>query len=256
MKEVYQVLSGALGQEHQLTQIANNLANISSVGYKQDRGVFEDVYAQALKNQGLEFKSPYENDQENLAEPCWPMLIGTYTDFTPGAVETTNQELDVAIRGEGFFQLSIEGQDGVFYTRAGNFQLNLDSELVTPNGDRVLNASGGVITLDLEAGEPVILPTGEIMQNGEEASKLGVVTFENPQQLVKIGESMFRAPTGTTAELDENPQLVQGALESSNVNGVEEVVRMIQTQRIYETNQKVIQTIDELAEKRINAVMS
>lgn len=255
MKEVFQVLSGAMGQEKLLTQLSNNLANVNTVGFKQERGIFEDVYQEALEHMGIEYQGPLQTEGESLSYPNWPMLINTYTDFTPGGMITTNNTFDVAIKGEGFFQIQVEESDDPFYTRAGNFSLNADYELVTSDGRRVLDDGGKAIQFDAtKLGEesPVIREDGTIEHDNGVLAKLGVVRFDDPQQLIKIGEGLYQAPEDVEAIEVEDVRVAQGTVEGANVNMVEEMVRMIHGQRTYEAQQKLIQTVDALAEKRIN----
>lgn len=251
MKEIYQLLSGSLGQEVRLTQIANNLANINTAGFKKDGSVFQGFLRTSIAgSQGIQ-GSGQPGQQENPADPVWPTLWTGYIDFTPGMLQKTGLPLDVAIEGNGFFRVQVAGDNATYLTRAGNFNVNSQSELVTPSGQRVLDPSGTPIKLDLRSGKPEISEEGTIRIKGATVATLGVVQVANPQQLEKYGEGLFKVPAGMVPKSADAPKLRQGVLEGSNVNAINEMISMIQLQRVDETHQKVMQTFDELTAKRI-----
>lgn len=253
MKEIYQVLSGALGQEARLTQVANNLANVNTTGFKKDGSVFLDFYKASIQAQN----GGNANGSASSADPTngsvWPVLGQSYSDFTSGAMQTTGRPLDTAIDGEGFFQVQVEGQPGAYYSRAGNFHLNTQNELVTTNGRRVLDPSGNPIQLDLSKGTPEIAQDGQIRIGGAVVGQLGIFKISDTTKLTKYGEGLFAAPADVQASADTTSQVRQGMLEGSNVNTVDEMVRMIQLERAYQAQQKAMQSIDETAQKRIEA---
>lgn len=249
MKEVYQILSAAMGHEQRVGQIANNLANVNTVGFKRDDATFED-YLKAVQSDPNQ--TPAAAVQSTGAS-TWPLLMNGYSDYSQGPMRQTNSSLDVAIEGEGFFQVEVEGRDERFFTRAGNFALNAERELVTPSGHRVLDENGRAIQLDAGIEELVINAEGVIRQGQTEVGRLGVFRFENQSQLAKFGDSLFAAPAGVEAETMDNPTVRQGMLEYSNVRPIEEMVRMIDMQRVTETHQRVIQTIDQMTARRLDA---
>jgi flagellar basal body rod protein FlgG len=175
-------------------------------------------------------------------------------DLTSGPMQQTGRDLDIAIESDGF--LKVQGRDGqTCYTRAGNLAVDTTGKLVTASGRTVLDAGNMPITIDPTAGSAVtITPDGRVMAGKSEAGRLGIVKFSNPAQLVKRGEGLLEAPQGVVGQPMEAPQVRQGVLEGSNVNPIDEMVRMIQTQRMYEAQQKIVQTFDNLAEQRIQAV--
>ncbi|MCE5229300.1 flagellar basal-body rod protein FlgF [bacterium] len=250
MKEIYQVMSAAVGQEMRIDQIANNLANVNTPGFKKDGSVFLDEL-QARLAQGAT-GDPAQS--ANPAATVWPSLPRTYTDLANGPMQQTGRNLDIAIESDGF--LKVQGRDGqTCYTRAGNLALAADGKLVTASGQPVLNDQNRPITIDQAAGGEIsINPDGRILANKTEVGRLGVARFSDATKLVKRGEGLLVAPAGVAAQAVENPQVRQGMLEGSNVNPIDEMVRMIQTQRMYEAQQKIVQTYDDLAGKRIDAM--
>ncbi len=252
MKEVYQVLTAAMGQEMRMTQIANNLANVNTTGFKRDGSVFFDELHASLSAQASADPAADPADPVKIADRTWPSLPRTYTDFSTGPLRETGRDLDVAIAGDGFFQ--VQGPGGATgYTRAGALALNAEGELTTPDGRRLLDQGGQPIAVDAEGGPLRITPDGRIFAGNDEQGRLGVVRFTEPGLLIKHGEGLLLAPAGVEPEPVEAPTLRPGALEGSNVNPIEEMVRMIQAQRIYETQQKMVRTLDELTQKRIEA---
>ena len=252
MKEIYQVLTGAMGQETRMAQIANNLANVNTTGFKRDGAVFLDELRIRMEDGATGTPiDPAAPEPARTAVAAAGLPRG-YIDFSDGPIRQTGRELDVAIAGEGFFM--VEGPDGAHrYTRAGAFVLNAEGELTTPDGRQVLDAGGQPIAVQVEAGPVRIAPDGRVMAGEAEQGRLGVARFDEPWRLAKHGEGLLAAPDGMAPEPVAEPALRPGALEGSNVNPIEEMVRMIQTQRIYETQQRLVRTIDELAQRRIEA---
>lgn len=255
MKEIYRVLSGAMGDEQRLAQIANNLANVSTPGFKKDGAVFVDYLRQQLADQGKAGGSKAA-DKANAPTGAWPVLGSTFTDYSTGPMQQTGAPLDVAIEGEGFFQVQVAGEKQPLYTRAGNFKLTVDGDLQTADGKAVLSDGGQPIKLDPQAGRIQITQEGEIYTGTTTAGKLGIVKFADPQKLEKYGAGLYRAPQGVAPQAVTTAVVRQGSLEGSNVNAIDEMVRMIQTERSYQTAQRAAQTIDESFSKRIDAANS
>lgn len=251
MKEIYQVLNAAVGQEMRISQIANNLSNVNTPGFKKDGSVFQSVLQAQLSGAST-------GTQSGSAIPAgtsWPSLPQTYTDFSTGPMQQTGRDLDIAIESDAF--LKVQGRNGqTCYTRAGNLALNSEGKLVTASGRSVLDDNGRQITIDqaTTAGALTITTDGRIMSGKAEIGKLGLARFDDTSRLVKVGESLLEAPQDLAAESVDAPGVRQGVIEGSNVNPVDEMVRMIQVQRMYEAQQRVVKTFDELAEKRIDAM--
>ena len=240
---MYLAASGALVQQLRLEVLANNVANISTIGYKGDRSVFHipaETESQTVKApiEGIQSLSPY-------APP-----FSTVIDFSQGAIRQTGNPLDVAINGNGFF--SIQTPNGVQYTRQGNFTLDRNGVLISPDGYPVLG-EGGEITL--EAGTVEIDLQGGVYLDGDEVGRLQITDFSNSETLKKAGNGRFVGSDDTTVgERPDNTTLSQGYLETANVNPVRAMTEMIETSRAFEAYQKVIQSADEATSTSINDV--
>jgi flagellar basal-body rod protein FlgF len=255
MKEIYQVLAGAMGRERALDQIANNLANVNTTGFKKDGSAFVDTFRQAMAATAGSTAASTPGASVNGSATVWPTLGSAYTDFSAGSFQNTEQPLDIALDGEGFLSVEGAGQTGPLYTRAGNLTLNADKELVTADGRRVLSEGGSPITFVGEGEKISITQQGEIFEGATSLGKLGVIEFEQPGQLQKFGDSLFSAPQGVPPQAATQTVVRQGLIEGSNVNPISELVAMIRTERAYQADQKVMQTIDEITSKRLDAAM-
>jgi flagellar basal body rod protein FlgG len=195
------------------------------------------------------------NPQQNAARHTGGLPVRTTSiNFTPGEIEQTQKPTDVAIDGPGFFQ--IQGADGNnLYTRNGEFQFNNENTLVTRHGLQVLG-DGGPITIDPEQGAVTIAKDGTISQGNNLLGRLQLFNFEDPQGLIRVEGGYFEAPEGTNPEALEDGELVQGAIESSNVLPMEELVSLIQVARAYEASQRSMLSHDDLVAKAINSLGS
>ena len=240
---MYLAAAGALVQQLRLEVLANNVANISTIGYKGDQSVFqipEDAESQTFETsiEGIQSLSPY-------APP-----FATVIDFSQGAIRQTGNPLDVAINGDGFF--SIQTPDGAQYTRQGHFTLDNNGVLITSDGYPVLG-EGGEITV--EEGTVEIDLQGGVYLDGEEVGRLQITDFSNTETLQKTGNGRFIGSDDTiVGERPDNTTLSQGYLETANVNPVRAMTEMIETSRAFEAYQKVIQSADEATSKSINDV--
>lgn len=172
--------------------------------------------------------------------------------FQPGQFIGTGRELDVAIRGEGFFE--VQTPDGErAYTRSGSFYTNTDRTVVDAQGNLLLGEGGAPIQLLPEGGPLAIAADGTLSQGGQQIGRLTIQKFANQQALTPLAGGLFAA-NGQTPETVEKPELMQGSLETSNVQPVGEMVNLIQVSRAYEAAQKVITTRDDLLDKTIRAV--
>jgi flagellar basal-body rod protein FlgG len=240
---MYLAAAGALVQQMRLQLLANDVATINTVGYKGETSVFrvpeETQLAAGLPSaEGSQSLSPY-------APP-----FSTMVDFSQGAIHQTGNPLDVALNGEGFF--NVQTPDGIQYTRQGSFTLNTDGVLVTQDGHPVLG-EGGQITI--EGGNVEIDATGGVYADGDEVGRLQVTAFADNDSLAKTGNGRFVSKDPAAAgNRPENTGVRQGHLESANVNPVKAMTEMIETSRAFEAYQKVIQSADEATEKSINNV--
>jgi len=242
---IYMATSGAEVQRMRMQILSNNLANINTAGYKEDRTVFR-VPDEKL-NEGAGEASPY-GASESFYKPVIPMT--SYTDFSNGPIQRTGNPLDLAIDGEGFF--SIQTDEGLRYTRNGSFTINADGVLATPDGDPVLG-EGGEIAVD---GADVSFDgSGSVIVDGTVTDKLKIVKISDPEALHKIGKSLFQLDeTKGTEEALEFGGVQQGYLEGSNVNAIKAMTELIEVQRGFESYQKMIRTMGEMASRVISGV--
>lgn len=249
--------TGLDAQQTNMDVIANNLANVSTNGFKKARAVFEDLLYQTVRQPGAQ-SSQQTQVSNGLQLGVGVRPISTARIFTQGSLQQTGNAFDVAINGNGFFQIQMpDGTTG--YTRDGSFQLDNQGQVVTASGYVVLpgltvpqNALSVTIARDgtVSVTQPAT-PTPTTTQIGN----LQLATFVNPGGLQSIGENMFYetassgAATPNTPGLNGAGVLNQNMVETSNVNVAEELVTMIQTQRAYELNSKVISTSDAMLGK-------
>ncbi len=250
VRGLYTAYTGMINQQARLDVITNNLANASTVGFKKEGSTsqsFDSVYTIKVKD-GSE---AYIN--RNIGAESLGVKIGeTYTDHSQGSFKTTGGTYDVALDGAGFFAiefLSKNGVETVRYTRDGSFTVNNQGVLVTEDGDYVLGQKGH-ITIP-EGAEVVIDELGNIYADGELVDSFKLTDFEDYNYLKKYGENLYTAIDGAK-EKAAVCRVNQGYLEMSNINVVSEMVEMINISRAYESNQKVIQTIDSTLEKAVN----
>lgn len=214
---------------------ANNLANISTTGFKADGIVLEEVN---------------DTDAVAAADPRdirFVRDIALMRDMRQGPIAITGNPLDVAIEGDGFFM--VQGDNGPLYTRDGAFTMTGDGRLVTSEGRAVLSQGGAPIVFDAQGQSPTIGRDGAISVGGVEVGRLGVAAFARPGALEKVGENLWSAE-GQQAGAFEGVT-VQGALEGSNVRPVVELTRLIEISRAYQSAAKIVQGADDLRRSAI-----
>jgi flagellar basal-body rod protein FlgG len=242
--------SGMIAQQTRQEVIANNLANVNTTGYKRSRANFEDLLNQTVRGPQV-IGGPAANTLPAVQIGRGVHLASVQKNHTQGSIETTNNKLDVAIEGHGFFQVQLpNGQ--VAYTRDGNFQLSDQGELVTKQGYALLPS----VRVPADATEISIGPTGivSVQRNNipEELGRIELARFANPAGLFAQGENLYTATPASGEPLTGFPQdegmgrLLQGALEMSNVEVVTEMVDMITTMRAYELTSKAIRSSDDM----------
>ena len=244
--------TGLAAQDMRMATISNNLANVNTTGFKKDRVVFEDLMYQIQRQPGAQTDA-LNQTPSGIQIGTGVRVAGTEKIFSSGALETTNNTLDVAIAGQGFFQ--IENPDGeILYTRNGQFQLNSDSTMVNSNGlplaqfiaipDNTTSVSIGTdgTVSAVVAGQPAPVEVGQIL----------TVTFVNPAGLESVGGNLYRETASSGEPIEGIPgeeargELKQFTLEGSNVSVVDEMVNMIAVQRAYEMNARVVSAADEM----------
>ena len=208
----------------QLDVIANNLANISTTGFKS-----EHLYY-AMKG-----KSAQESARSDLG------LTSIVIDFAQGTLQKTGNPLDVAIEGDGFF--AIQQNDTTGYTRNGSFVVNKNNELVTKSGAKVQGESGPI---SINGTQVNIDADGTIQVDGNVAGKLRIVSFANPGQLSRSAEGQYIDNGSAGVKKNDTYRVSGGYLETSNVNAMKEMVEMIDGHRSFESYQKIIQTMSDL----------
>jgi flagellar basal-body rod protein FlgG len=244
--------TGLDAQQMQLDTISQNLANVSTNGYKRAHAQFEDLLYQNLRQSGA--KDTQQNSlPSGLQLGTGVRAVGTSRNFSQGNLSKTENPLDMAINGAGFLQVQLpDGTTG--YTRDGALRVDAQGQLVTANGQQVqpgitIPANASAITIGSDGVVTAMTPGATAPA---QLGQLQVATFVNPAGLDPAGQNMFRetaasgTPTVGTPGLNGHGSISQGYVETSNVNVVEELVSMIQTQRAYEINSKAIQTSDQM----------
>ena len=247
--------TGLDAQQTQMTVTANNLANVNTTGFKKSRAVFDDLLYQNLSQVGA-------NTSQNTQSPTGlnvgtgVRVVATEKNYTQGSTNNTGNALDMAIQGRGFFQV-LQPNGQIAYTRDGSFQLNAQGQLVTAAGYQVQPA----ITIPTGAQSVTVAADGTItvtlagQSTPQTVGTLQLADFINPAGLQDVGGNLAveSASSGTAvtgnAGLNGMGTVLQGSTEASNVNVVEELVNMIETQRAYEMNSKAVETTDQMLQR-------
>jgi len=260
MESLWVAKTGLEAQQTRMTVVSQNLANVNTTGYKRQRAMFEDLlYQNVVQSGGMTSQQTEAPTGLNLGTGV--RVVATDRQFSQGNIVTTGNQHDVAINGHGFFEILLpDGSQA--YTRDGTFQVNADGELVTSSGYTVQpaitvpqGASGLTIGID---GTVTAIPPGQ--SDAVQIGTLQLTNFVNPAGLQPRGENMFAEtqssgpPEPGTPGLNGLGTLMQGALETSNVNVVEELVSMIETQRAYEMNSRAIETADQMLQHLTNSL--
>ncbi len=244
---IYSATSGALVNQMRLEILSNNLSNINTVGFKEDRSSFksylpgfQDVFGGGPKEV---FKSKDITNFQVAFE-------GTKTDLSPGELKYTGNSLDMALDGKGFF--SVKTTDGIQYTRKGDFTLNDEGFLVTQEGLPVLGEGGKI---KISGQEISVDSEGNLSVDGTRLDALKIVDFPKPNSLRKVGNTLFVPVNHTiTGNRAKDVKVQEGFIELSNVNAIRLMTEMIELLRGYESYQKVIRSIDSVTSTAINEV--
>jgi len=253
IRGLYTACSGMMLQMTRQDVLANNLANVNTAGYKKDTVISQEFPSLLLKRMGETTR------QGSLPRPVKPQDIGSLgtgaavhqivTDHSTGSYKATENPFDLALGPDCYF--SIETPEGVRYTRNGSFTVDSDGMLVNTNGLPVLGTDG-YIYID---GDFVVDEHGNLVQDGVTIDTLDIVRFPDQAGLMKIGDDLYAAGD-QVPEPPDDPQVIQGYLESSNVNAVKEMVDLITVVRAYEVMQKVVQAEDQTLDRLINSAGS
>jgi len=260
-RALYTAASGMLGQQLNLDNVANNLANASTTGYRGSRLQFQDLLYQELVVPGS------AATQQTTVASGLQIGLGTRVAAsevlqTQGDFDNTGNTLDLAIQGQGYFQIK-QTNGEIAYTRAGNFHLDQQGNVVTANGDPLdpsVAIPNGALTISVGTdGTVTVTLPGQT--NAQQVGTIQLATFPNPGGLMSMGQNLYTATTASGDPIVGNPggsdglgTLQQGFLEESNVNVVNEFIQMIVTQRAYESNSKVVTAADEMLQDVNNMV--
>lgn len=259
VKGLYTAYTGMINQQNRMDVLTNNLANSATNGFKKEGATgqaFDEMLAIKIKD-----TSAYSLPRR-IGDVSLGVKIGEcYTDYGQGSFRVTDNIYDMAIDGDGFFAISYTnkaGETSVKYTRDGAFTVTREGYLVTKDGDYVLNQAAAMAGNPGQAGYIRVDPNaqltvdenGNLFQNNALVGQVGVVDFADYNFLAKYGENMYDLVNGGQAQAS-TARIEQGTLEMSNVNVVSEMVEMINVSRAYESNQKIIQTIDSTLEKAV-----
>ena len=244
--------TGLDAQQTRMSVISNNLANVNTTGFKRDRAVFEDLIYQNVRQSGAQSTEDTQLPS-GLYLGTGVRTVATQKLHTQGNIVQTNNNFDVALQGQGFFQ--VQHPDGtIVYTRDGSFGKDETGQLVTQNGyllEPAITVPQNTVSLTIGSDGTV----SALVAGNNTPTQIGNITvaqFINPTGLEAIGDNLFRESAASGAPQVDTPgeigsgTLIQGSLESSNVNVVEELVNMIETQRAYEMNSKAIKTTDDM----------
>jgi len=256
MKALSIAASGMLAQQHRTEVVANNLANMNTTGYQRRRTEFNNLIYRHMVRRPKVGSSPGETVPSGVHSGLGVKLGDVYRVQEQGALKQTSNTFDLAIQGEGYFQIQLPNGD-IAYTRDGTFQLNEAGQLVTHDGFPVqpgIAVPANVIDITVNASGEVL-----VTQEGGAAANVGTLLlaqFQNPGGLKAVGDNMFVATDASGAAAAATPGLngagtvLQGFVESSNVNAIEEVSALIRANRAYEMNSKVMKAADEMMASR------
>ena len=253
VKGLYTAYTGMINEQHRMDTLTNNLANSTTVGFKKEGSTsqsFDSVLAYKVKD-----TSAAANIPRRIGINTPGVKIGeNYTDYTQGSFKITDNKLDLALSGDGFFNIEFTnkaGETSTKYSRDGSFTLTTDGYLVTKDGNYVLGTNGRIRLNPLL--DTSVDSFGRISQNDVVVAQLQLTDFTDYNYLEKYGENLLNAVEGATVQ-NANAKVSSGYLEMSNVNIVSEMVDLIAITRQYEANQKIIKSYDSTLEIAANQI--
>lgn len=255
LKGLYTAYSGMINEQHRMDTMTNNLANVTTVGFKKEGATsqaFQDILTVKIKDESMgstRITQPlgFDNPGVKIGE--------NYTDYTQGSFRITDNTYDLALAGDGFFAIEYRNKSNevsTLYTRDGQFTLTREGYLVTEDGDYVLSTQNQRIRLNTLL-DTKITDNGTIYQNDVAVARIQVTDFADYNYLEKFGENYYRLTEGGQ-RINADAAVKSGYLEMSNVNVVSEMVNLIAITRQYESNQKIIQAYDESLETTVTQV--
>jgi len=229
----YGALTGVITRMQMLDNINSNLANANTTGYKKGVSVFEAKFSEALATRGKQATN-------------FTTVSGEAIDFSQGQLNQSGNPMHLAINGEGFFR--VQQQNGEFvYARRGNFDRNVNGEMVTSAGFQLLDNGDSPIKLPLK--EFTILNDGSIISDNQRVGSIPLYNFEDTNLLKRGNDGVFVAPADAVVSQSTKPSMLQGFLEGSNVNVMQETARMVNTMRVFESAQKALTAYDNMDSK-------
>lgn len=291
-KGIYTALSGGIAKAHELELVSNNLANATTPGFKGDTGTFNEYLMElrrpdTVEGTQREIQALTMMDGRPPGDKSFVEMDAVYTNFQQGHLQQTGRKLDMALEGNGFFEVLTPS--GIRYTRQGNFNVSPEGRLVTINGYPVLarnmpaipqskaidlSTAGQVLNtatappnpnrnpddsgqsyIDLSSGPVEVTGDGFVLQNGRRVAQIAVTEFKEPQWLEKVGNSFFRnVRPENRQDVVTQTQVHQGFLEASNVNPVKEMTKLIEVTRAYESHMQAIKTYQEMDNRTVNEI--
>lgn len=253
LRGLYTAFTGMSNEQKRLDIISNNIANAATVGYKE-----ENVTSQSF-DEMLTIKIR-DNSEAYIDKPIGKMSLGVklgevYTDYGQGPIRTTGNTYDLAIEGKGFFQIRVvdkNGNESTRYTRNGSFKMTSNGFITDSDGNYLQGANGDV-QVPVDAADVAISVDGTVYADGVIVDQINLYDFDDYDYLKKVDDISYSAIEGAVP-LDATGNIRQGFTEQSNVNAVSEMVDMITITRAYESNQKVIRTVDLMIDKAVNSV--
>lgn len=260
LRSMYSGISGLKNFQTKLDVIGNNVANVNTHGFKKGRVIFKDLYSQTVA--GASGPSNGQGGVNPKQVGLGAQLGAIDTIHGGGSPQFTGNTLDIAIEGDGFFEVGTDGADQKYYTRAGNFSLDEEGHIVNADGLYLKDTNGAKIQVDLKAETMAIGNNGIVSQvvDGElqEIATIRLVKFNNPGGLEKMGGNYYLQSPNSGDPLETAPQqqgagkLQSGSLEMSNVDLSEEFTEMIVAQRGFQANTRIITTSDEILQELVN----
>lgn len=234
-------MSGVAGQmaQHKLNDINHNLANVNTIGFMASRSSFSSTLAEQIAGQTEGIPTSY------------PSYANSFVDIKEGNIKQTGNDLDFAIQGNAFFRIGLDnGQEA--YTRAGNFMLGANGNLLTQGGLPVLDAGGSAI--QLPAGKVTASQDGILSVDNNRVAEFGIVTIKDASKLGRLGNTLMTTTADNTAVAGKDMIVRQGAVEGSNVNSIQAMVEMVATTRNFEASMKVIAQYNQQASQLYDRV--
>jgi flagellar basal-body rod protein FlgG len=250
IRGLYTSTSGMLKEQKKMDMVTNNIANVSTTGFKRDMEViqsFDEVLTKRIND-----SNGFEARDTNIGNMrLGSDIVNIYTDFSSGTLMQTDNLTDISFRGNDsafFVALSESGEE--LYTRNGCFTIDSEGYLVTQTGEKIVSANGPIY---IGTDNFIVQNDGSIYVEGQYQDTFKIAEFEDNNELIKYGEGFWKSKE-TAVTRDFSGGIVQGFIEQSNVNSIEEMVKMIDLLRTYEANQRVLRAHDELLDKAVNQV--